>query len=462
MDDFIIGNITGGRCKKLIIERLMKAIFNSPLFPEILPDTFEDRIMGCKKYANLMTGLILLLFVGLLYAWSIFVKPLEEEFGWARNQTSLVFVLSMISYNIGSILCGLLLKKFSEKKALFTAMCLLCTGFLGASHINTIYGLYFFYGVLCGLGIGLTYNVVLTTVLTWFPENAGMAGGVLLMGFGSGGFLFSRILSVFLHSDWGWRGSFKILALSFWIIMTIGIFIIRRSPLQSTEIAKGADCGKTVAGITQSLLDSGALGALDHGKPVVDITPGQMLRTKFFKFFFAWLVLLGAVGMTVISSGALLAEKINATVSQASFAVGILSAGNGLGRVIYGRLCDITGKKVFAISTLSFLISAILLLKAMVSGSFALLQLTFILVGVSYGSLPVLIAYFCRIKYGTAHLSINLAILSMNGMITSILGSYGAGLIYTITGTYTLALYIAIVMALTAALLLYCYMRHER
>lgn len=395
--------------------------------------------MGYKKYANLVAGFILLLFSGLLYAWSIFVKPLEEEFGWTRNETSVVFVLSMINYNMGSILCGIVLKKHSAKKILFTAMLLLCTGFLGASVINDIHGLYFFYGILCGLGIGLTYNAALTTVLTWFPENAGIAGGVLLTGFGSGGFLFSPLLSALLYGDLGWRGSFRILAVTFSLIMMIGLAIIHKSPLQCSENTE----------IPNPI------------KNDVNIGPGQMIHTGFFKFFFTWLILLGTIGMMVISSGALLAGEINASVRQASFAVGMLSAGNGAGRIIYGRLCDTAGNKVFSISTVFFIISGILLLAAMVSGNFGLLQFTFILVGISYGSLPVLIAYFCRIKYGTDHLSINLAILSMNGMITSILGSYGAGLIYTITGAYTLVLYLVIIMALAAAFLLYYYIRHS-
>ena len=53
-----------------------------------------------EKYISLFYGGLLLLFTGVIYSWSIFVAPLELEFGWDRSQTSVVFVLSMAGYNI--------------------------------------------------------------------------------------------------------------------------------------------------------------------------------------------------------------------------------------------------------------------------------------------------------------------------------------------------------------------------
>ena len=41
---------------------------------------------------------VLLMFFGLIYAWSLFVDPLEAEFGWDRSATSVVFTLSIITF----------------------------------------------------------------------------------------------------------------------------------------------------------------------------------------------------------------------------------------------------------------------------------------------------------------------------------------------------------------------------
>jgi len=40
-------------------------------------------------------GVLMNLALGSLYAWSVFVAPLEKEFGWRRAQTSLVFTIAV-------------------------------------------------------------------------------------------------------------------------------------------------------------------------------------------------------------------------------------------------------------------------------------------------------------------------------------------------------------------------------
>ncbi|MEG0990636.1 MAG: hypothetical protein RSN88_07225 [Gordonibacter sp.] len=39
--------------------------------------------------------------VGTIFAWSIFIPPLEAEFGRTRSQTSLVFSVAMIGLSLG-------------------------------------------------------------------------------------------------------------------------------------------------------------------------------------------------------------------------------------------------------------------------------------------------------------------------------------------------------------------------
>lgn len=50
--------------------------------------------------------------LGTLYAWSIFVAPLEKEFGWKRIQTSNVFTIAVVVFALSFILAGRLQDKF--------------------------------------------------------------------------------------------------------------------------------------------------------------------------------------------------------------------------------------------------------------------------------------------------------------------------------------------------------------
>lgn len=64
--------------------------------------------MGNKRWAVLALCCVLLMSVAVLYAWSVFVIPLEGVYDWSRVETSGVFTLSMCSYCAGSLLSGFL------------------------------------------------------------------------------------------------------------------------------------------------------------------------------------------------------------------------------------------------------------------------------------------------------------------------------------------------------------------
>lgn len=54
--------------------------------------------------AVLVCGMASLLLFGLIYVWSIFVAPLEAEFGWTRAETSVAYTLSMLCLFVGMAL----------------------------------------------------------------------------------------------------------------------------------------------------------------------------------------------------------------------------------------------------------------------------------------------------------------------------------------------------------------------
>ena len=72
-----------------------------------------DRDMMRKRWTVLLGGLVGLLCLGGSYAWSIFVVPLEEAFGWIRSDTSNVFSVVLIFFSLGSLVGGFMTKKFS-------------------------------------------------------------------------------------------------------------------------------------------------------------------------------------------------------------------------------------------------------------------------------------------------------------------------------------------------------------
>lgn len=72
-----------------------------------------------NRYAILCVGAVSMLMYGIIYAWSIFIPPLEAEFGWSRASTSLVFSVSMIALSVGMISVGFFSKNSQYERFIF-------------------------------------------------------------------------------------------------------------------------------------------------------------------------------------------------------------------------------------------------------------------------------------------------------------------------------------------------------
>jgi len=44
--------------------------------------------------------------LGTLYAWSVFVAPLEKQFGWKRAETSMVFTIAVVVFALTFVIAG--------------------------------------------------------------------------------------------------------------------------------------------------------------------------------------------------------------------------------------------------------------------------------------------------------------------------------------------------------------------
>ena len=59
-----------------------------------------------NRWWRVVGGLSMNLALGTLYAWSVFVAPLESEFGWKRADTSMVFTIAVIVFALSFVVAG--------------------------------------------------------------------------------------------------------------------------------------------------------------------------------------------------------------------------------------------------------------------------------------------------------------------------------------------------------------------
>lgn len=370
-----------------------------------------------KRWLYAVIGVLLLTFAGLIYAWSVFVAPLEAEFGWSRSETSLTFSICMSLFCLGGLSAGFISKKKSTKFNMILASIFLLSGFLMASRVKTLISLYLSYGVLCGFGVGLVYNSVLSTTTKWFPDRQGLISGILLMGFGFGGMILGQVATRLMNTI-GWRSTFVIFGIVFCGLMLLGAFLLK-SPHENFTIA--ASKAETAATEVDSF----------------DMTPSEMIKRKSFWLFIAWAILLSASGLALIGHATPCAELLGAKPAFATFAAGLISIFNGLGRVLFGYLFDVIGrKKTMNLINIIFIIATGTLILAISSGSLPILVAAYVLTGLSYGGAPLSGSAFANKFYGKKNYSINFAIINLNLIVASFLGPYLAGVLQTASGTY--------------------------
>ena len=65
--------------------------------------TQVEQASGISRWWRLLGGLSMNIALGTLYAWSVFVAPLEEKFGWKRAETSMVFTIAVIVFALSFV-----------------------------------------------------------------------------------------------------------------------------------------------------------------------------------------------------------------------------------------------------------------------------------------------------------------------------------------------------------------------
>lgn len=334
-----------------------------------------------KRWRHLVLGALVLLFLGLLYAWSIFRAPLTKQFtSWSATEISLTFTISIIMFCVGSILGGKLAAKFSSTVILLISAALLFIGFFSISFMlnpdnpgQSLVALYIFYGGCCGLGVGIGYNGIMSVLMKWFPDRSGFASGILLMGFGFGGLVLGSLVSV-LQAQIGLPLVFRMIAIATAILLGLSSIVIKAPNAdESAELNRMA-----------------ALTNKKSKKPsttVQNITSSRMLASPIFWIFFIWLVCISAGGLLVINSAALIATAFGVPAVMGL----IVSIFNGAGRVIFGTMYDKYGRDLtVTVNAITLLLSGIALYLTAVTGSPVLLLIGLPLVGLSYGGVPAI------------------------------------------------------------------------
>jgi len=139
--------------------------------------------------------------VGSPYGWSIVGEAITREFGvvgstsmdWSFADAAYPISVNFAFMGLTAAFSGTWQLKVGLKKSLLTGAALFSSGLaIGALgiHLHSLPLLYAGYGVLGGIGVGLSYTPPVQTLLKWFPDRRGLVSGICIGAFGSAALVF--------------------------------------------------------------------------------------------------------------------------------------------------------------------------------------------------------------------------------------------------------------------------------
>lgn len=399
-----------------------------------------------KRWLYLCTACVSFLFLGLIYAWSIFKAPFSELFpDWSVSQMSMTFTISMSFFCLGGFAGGLLTRKLSLRTRLLISAAMLFIGFFIVSFVNpsnpsaSLVMLYIFYGVFGGGGVGFAYNGIIGAINKWFPDKVGLASGIMLMGFGLGGLVLGSVVNSMIGSI-GLLTTFKILGVAIAVVCALAAFIIRQASDEDSAY---------FASLAAPAASEKAAAA-----PSEEYTPAEMLRTSKFWLMIIWLVLLNSSGLLVINSAANIAVAYGGTAVLGM----IVSLFNGAGRIVAGSNFDKKGRKFATLVNNAFMLCAgILLALGGMSGKFIFIMLGLIFVGLSYGGCPTITSAYINKAFGARNFPTNFSIANFSLIAGATIGPMLSSALLEAAGGDYITNFYAIVGLAAAALVIWVF-----
>jgi OFA family oxalate/formate antiporter-like MFS transporter len=295
-----------------------------------------------NRWVIAAAGVLMQVALGAVYAWSVFRAPLVKQFGWSISEVTLTFTISIFVLGLAAFLGGLWLNRKGPRVVAITGGILYGLGvFLASFSANKLWWLYLSYGLIGGIGLGLSYIVPVAVLVKWFPDRRGLITGVAVGGFGAGALITAPVATRLIQSV-GVLNTFAYLGIAYLIVTVVASLFMRNPPE-----------GWRPEGWTPTASQTSQRSRSEY-------TLGQALRT--WQWYALWLLLFlnTFAGISIISQEApIFQELVGVSAVVAASMVGIASIGNAFGRVFWAWVSDLITRRatffvMFVIQVLLF------------------------------------------------------------------------------------------------------------
>src|SRR5579871_7009142 len=135
----------------------------------------------------------------------VFIVPLQQEFGWSTAEISSALSIRFILFGLMAPFAAALMNRYGLRNVTLSALLIVISGLLASLFMTKVWHLVLLWGVVIGIGTGMTALVLGATVAArWFNERRGLVVGILTASVATGQLVFLPILAS-ITERMGWR-----------------------------------------------------------------------------------------------------------------------------------------------------------------------------------------------------------------------------------------------------------------
>ncbi len=204
----------------------------------LTPETQQKSIHGYFIVGSAF--IIMIVSWGLYVVYGVFFNSFLEEFGWSRALTSGAYSLSSIVSGVLGIVMGGLTDRFGPRLVVTFCGVLLGVGYFLMSQIHSVWQLYFFFGVVVGIGMSGLWVPLMSTIARWFTGRRSLMTGIVISGLTIGQMIGPPVISR-LIIEYQWRKSYMILGIAALIAIVLVAQLLKRPPRVQEKAADNAE-----------------------------------------------------------------------------------------------------------------------------------------------------------------------------------------------------------------------------
>jgi MFS family permease len=360
----------------------------------------------------LLAALPIMVLLGSLYAWSLFLEPPEAALGAGRDAVSTVFALATIGFAVSMVVAPALFHRLPAAQVALVA-CLLAAAGLGLGGLHrSLLGVQLGSGVLFGVASGIGYGLALQLVNDAFPPRRGLATGAVVAAYALGAVVFAPAFR------WGIAGYGP------W-----------------TTLVAMAVVFAVAGGISSALLRP--VRAVGARLPRLG---GKAASGRLFWLLWTGFLCGAAAGLMTLGHAAGLVAAYGGSAPAVAAGTALIAAGNGFGRLASGWLSD--QLPVRAILAVAAALGAAALFALAGWPGPATVYTCLSLVGLAYGLMAAGYVVAVTTYYGPERVAAVFGLVFTAWGLAGLTAPVLAGAIVDRTGDYRLAAVLAGVSAL--------------